>query len=71
MQLMELEWGDNIERNTDEEEAVEVVDGAENDSPVAEEDLIAREGRNRRPPVWMADYTSGEGFSEEDEANMA
>lgn len=38
---MELEWGDNIERNANvEEEAVEVVDGAENDSPATEEGLI-------------------------------
>lgn len=69
---MELEWGDNIERNADEEEeVVEVVDEAENDSPVAEEDLLAREGRNCRPPMWTAYYIFGESLSEEDEENMA
>ena len=30
------------------------------------------EERNRRPPVWMRDYTTGEGLSEEDnEAHLA
>ncbi|KAJ8748036.1 hypothetical protein K2173_011857 [Erythroxylum novogranatense] len=58
---MELEWGDNIKRNPNEEkETVEVIDGAENDSP----------GRNRRPLVGSANYTCGEGLLEEDEANM-
>ena len=27
--------------------------------------------RNRRPPLWSADYTFGEGLSEDDDANMA
>ena len=32
--------------------------------------MTIREGRNRHPPVWLADYNSGEGLSEEDEENM-
>ncbi|KAK0592572.1 hypothetical protein LWI29_021423 [Acer saccharum] len=31
----------------------------------------SNEGRSRRRPVWMDDYESGEGFSEEDVANMS
>ena len=30
-------------------------------------DLTIREGRNRHPPVWLADYNYGEGLFEEDE----
>ena len=33
--------------------------------------LTISEGRNRHPPVWLVDYNSVEGSSEEDEENMA
>lgn len=70
-QLMDLEWGDSTAIFTNEEgEAVEDVNGAVNEAPIAEENLTAREGRIRHPPVWMTDYTSGEGLSEDDEVNM-
>lgn len=63
---MELEWGDNIERNANEEE--EAMGNTDEEEEAVE---VVMEGRNRRPPVWMTDYTSGEDLSEEDEANMA
>ncbi|XP_021593107.1 uncharacterized mitochondrial protein AtMg00820-like [Manihot esculenta] len=71
---MELEWEDDIERNTIEEEnTVEegVIEEVEINSPAVAAELLAREGRNRYPPVWMADYASGESLCEDDEANMA
>lgn len=36
-----------------------------------EDELGAREGRIRRPPIWGTDYITGDGHSEEDEVNMA
>ncbi|KAL2232748.1 UNVERIFIED_CONTAM: Retrovirus-related Pol polyprotein from transposon TNT 1-94 [Sesamum indicum] len=70
-QLMDLEWGDSTVITTNQEgEAVEDVDGAVNEAPIAEENLTAREGRIRHPPVWMTDYTSGEELSKDDEVNM-
>ena len=50
-------------------ETIEPVAG--NNFPVAlAPDLTIREGRNRHAPVWLADYNSGVGLSEEDEENM-
>ena len=50
-------------------ETIEPVAG--NNFPVAlAPDLTIREGRNWHAPVWLADYNSGEGLSEEDEENM-
>ncbi|CAL2259665.1 unnamed protein product [Prunus armeniaca] len=36
------------------------------DEPVEENPPNFNEGRNRRPPVWMEDYETGKGLSEED-----
>ncbi|KAL3514657.1 hypothetical protein ACH5RR_027374 [Cinchona calisaya] len=76
----ELDWGKNIEINENTAEGGEIIEeptepvepAAEVNCPtVAAPDLAIREGRNRHPPAWSADYVSGEDFSEEDEANMA
>ena len=32
--------------------------------------LTIKEGRNRHPPLWLADFNSGKGLCEEDEENM-
>jgi len=55
------------------QEPIESVEPAtEVNCPVAATpNLAIREGRNRHPPAWSADYVFGEGLSEEDEANMA
>ena len=37
------------------------------DEPVEENPPNFNEGRNRRPPVWMEDYETREGLSEEDD----
>nr|DAD39485.1 TPA_asm: hypothetical protein HUJ06_013808 [Nelumbo nucifera] len=76
-----LEWGDN-EKNAaaNNEDEAEIEDGSSAeevaaDSPnLVEEEgsLSSIEGRVRRPPVWMRDYETGEGLSEEeDETNLA
>lgn len=77
-----MDWGDiiDIEKNVNGREiteelaaALESETNAEINSPrVVTLDLAIREGRNRRLPVWSANYVSGKGLSEEDEeANMA
>ncbi|KAL2237779.1 UNVERIFIED_CONTAM: Retrovirus-related Pol polyprotein from transposon TNT 1-94 [Sesamum indicum] len=67
----EDQWGDNTVITTNEEgEAVEDVDGAVNEAPIAKENLTTREGRIQHRPVWMIDYTFGEELSEDDEVNM-
>lgn len=35
------------------------------------EGMNCREGINKHPLLWMIDYASGEGLSEEEEMNMA
>lgn len=58
--MIELEWGDNRERNIHEQKMVKGIDGVVNELLAVEEDLIAREGKHRSPPVWLANYTFGE-----------
>lgn len=85
-QTMELEWEDNTENTPDVGiNAEQCVDGAESSSEdevstptdttssATEGGSTAREGRHRHrhPPIWMSDYASGEGLSEEDEATLA
>lgn len=56
-------------QSEEENENTEVGDGIGSfSSQSSEEDPI--EGRVRRPPVWMQDYLSGEGFSEEKTQNL-
>lgn len=75
--LIDLEWNDDVENenvNAANESASESGDSAEesetdsqsseNASPNqlnAEGSSATEEERNRRPPVWMRDYVSGEG----------
>ncbi|KAF2309140.1 hypothetical protein GH714_000790 [Hevea brasiliensis] len=70
----ELEWGDNISQiASGEENIVEPepdVHPPLEVTPDVERNLAAREGRTRRPPERLTDFVSGEGLSEEDEANM-
>lgn len=82
--LMDLEWSDD-EINTyvnEDDEAVsedgeignDEIGGVGNASPNSanEEDNNEGKGRVRQPPIWMRDYVSGEGLSEEEnEINMA
>lgn len=78
--LMDLEWGDDESSidmddvNESDSEGGDEVEGAGNSSPNSanEEDINTSEGRVRQPPIWMREYVSGEGLSEEEnEVNMA
>ncbi|RVW19213.1 Retrovirus-related Pol polyprotein from transposon TNT 1-94 [Vitis vinifera] len=61
------------ESESDPEANVEAVEGNfSSDSLIEESSPSSNEGRNRRPPIWMRDYETGEGISEEDnEAHLA
>ncbi|GJV88201.1 retrovirus-related pol polyprotein from transposon TNT 1-94 [Tanacetum coccineum] len=83
-QNLELEWEDEYEcvENEIEDEEVESEELEDNENQNEEENAddspsptqidigAATSSRPRRPPVWQADYTSGEELSD-DEANMA
>ena len=78
---MELEWEDEYDSAINKEVEVEEDNGnqsAENppqpqiDIPEIDAEVTPKEGRVRQPPVWAADYTSGEGLSDaEYEVNLA
>ncbi|KAJ8648794.1 hypothetical protein MRB53_001817 [Persea americana] len=82
--LMDLEWGEE-ESGTDEDEAEENgsdgdetsgndTEGSGNASSntTSEEDVNPNERREIQAPIWMRDYVSGEGLSEEEnELHMA
>ncbi|KAM7488108.1 hypothetical protein LguiB_025592 [Lonicera macranthoides] len=63
--------------NEDENEAADFNDGTEvdnssSDGVTEDNSPTSNEGRNRRVPVWMRDYESGEGLAEEEDvANLA
>ena len=61
------------ESESDPEANVEAVEGNFSyDSLIEESSPSSNEGRNRRPPIWMRDYETGKGISEEDnEAHLA
>ncbi|KAJ8622249.1 hypothetical protein MRB53_030778 [Persea americana] len=69
--LVDLKWGEN--ENEKESAAENEEEGVAENEEEAFADLnndIGGElngGRNRRPLVWMEDYETGEGFSEEDD----
>jgi hypothetical protein len=81
--VADLEWGDIeedaalIEENNEavSEGDEDVNEEIENNSPLAGNGGVSSssdEERVRRPPVWMRDYVSGEGLSEEDiDVNLA
>lgn len=73
--LLDLEWGDEKEHGEDEPEGDAELDAEESsveDVPVVlrrpdvENPEPSNAVRTRRPPVWMGDYFSGEGLSDED-----
>lgn len=74
-------WGDDDKLHIDEfEENIEVdSDGANsehNESVIRNEATMNSQehiiqGRERRKPSWMEDFVTGEGLSEEDEAEIA
>ena len=69
-----LVWGESEEERHDspqsEEENENSEGGEEIGSPSSHSSAEAlEEGRVRRPPVWMKDYVSGEGLSEEEETH--
>ncbi|CAL8115491.1 unnamed protein product [Prunus armeniaca] len=71
--LLDLEWGENEENNEGEERVSENGDEDGNDDrgEISEsEGSEEARGRVRRPPLYLNDYVSGEGLSE-DEAHMA
>lgn len=89
--LLDLEWGEanannedvervseNMSENSDERE-VNCDEGGreeENGSPNLSNEISEVKERVRRPPMWMQDYVTREGLSEDedlsaDEANMA
>ena len=68
-----------VAKNKEGEITEEITESvAETIEPVAENNFLVtvapyltiREGRNRHPPVWLVDYNSAKGLSEEDEENM-
>jgi hypothetical protein len=67
-----LDWGESeeeIEETPQSEEENENSEGVEEmgcSSGHSSEEVL-EEGRVRRPPIWMQDYESGEGISEEEE----
>lgn len=78
--LIDLEWGENEEQVSDvaESESDNEVDIDVESSPIPAEGSSRQpssnssEERNIRPPVWMQDYVSGEGLSEEEiDAHLA
>lgn len=72
---IKLEWDndyEDVENAEEAEEAEEDIDvvPSPNDSPTVE--TIATTGRVRKPPIWSANYVTGERLSDtEEEANMA
>lgn len=72
---LNLEWGD--EEHSSEEEENEDTEASEEIVPTSgnldvPETSHAREIRNRRAPVWMADYFTGDGLNDEDvQAHLA
>lgn len=62
-----FEWGDEGKEREEavEEEVEEEENGANNSSPPTPTDPV--QGRRRREPVWMEDYVTGEGLSDEED----
>lgn len=74
--LADLEWEIEGQNNTkigniEEEYAVDTIEEAVQNEELVQvaDESSPRDGRIRRPPVWIMDYVSGEGFSEEDDVN--
>ncbi|KAG7536804.1 Ribonuclease H-like superfamily [Arabidopsis suecica] len=77
-QNMELEWENKQNEEINEEGDENDAEGEENDAEDENVEVDAQpqpqfgETRVRRPPIWAADYTSGEELSDaEEEINMA
>ena len=79
--LADLEWETDekvgIERESDEEEfeadeEFREIEGVpdQNGRNTSHGQNSPREGRARKPPVWMRDYESGQGLSDEEIAYM-
>ena len=75
-------FDDNEEGSEFESDPEATIDAAEYDPEAnvdaakenfsSESSPSSNEGRNRRPPIWMRNYETGEGISEEDnEAHLA
>lgn len=77
--VADLEWGEDegeVVANNENDEDIEGDSDVEEVETNSSSDLnnvsspSSSEGRHRRRPGWMDDYESGEGLSQEDEANM-
>ncbi|KAK7341501.1 hypothetical protein VNO80_24432 [Phaseolus coccineus] len=72
---IELEWEndyEDVENAEEAEEAEEYTDDVPSPNNPTTGETIATTGRVRKPPIWYADYITGEGLSDtEEEANMA
>ncbi|PRQ42077.1 putative RNA-directed DNA polymerase [Rosa chinensis] len=69
-----LDWSDGEEEENESAQSEEENEFAQSEeenvnNDDAEEEEILEEGRTRMQPVWMQDYVSGEGLSEEEETN--
>ncbi|PRQ17740.1 putative RNA-directed DNA polymerase [Rosa chinensis] len=70
-----LDWSDGEEEENESAQSEEENEYAQseeenvNNDDAEEEEEILEEGRTRMQPVWMQDYVSGEGLSEEEETN--
>ncbi|XP_068336582.1 uncharacterized protein [Pyrus communis] len=78
--LTDLEWETNEETIIEDEEGSGVIEDMGtneshgNDSfevgEVTAEDSASQEGRTRKPPIWMRDYETGDGLSDEESVNL-
>ena len=62
---------EEIMEETTEPVAKTIESVAQNNFSVVIAPDLTREGRNRRPPIWLENYNSNEGSSKEDEEYMA
>lgn len=69
---IELEWENNYESVEEAEETEEYTDDVPSPNNPSTGETITTTSRVRKPPIWSADYTTGEGLSDiEEEVNMA
>lgn len=79
--MADLEWanqGDNAGVNKENDEVISGEEEANIEDPVGcsqtgdnEEEPSSSRGRVKAPPVWMRDYVSGDGLSNEEDINAS
>uniref|UniRef100_A0A3Q7J7D3 Uncharacterized protein n=1 Tax=Solanum lycopersicum TaxID=4081 RepID=A0A3Q7J7D3_SOLLC len=68
-QSIELEWENNYESVEEAEETEEYTDDVPSPNNPSTGETITTTSRVRKPPIWSADYTTGEGLSDIEEEN--